>query len=158
MLRAVLFALIFAAVAHAETTIVPLRGDLVYGSDGSYYTIVEVTNVSERPVSVRRGDVFHVSPSVQCGEPVTVVIPPLASGDVPTGCQGLYAYTLESDGPIRVDTTITTGRLVQLPVGFTSSIHHQQIPAVREWLPSHRTGRARICSSRIRTTTSSCSI
>lgn len=140
MIRNAILALVFAGFAHADTTIVPLRGDVLYGADGSYYTIVEVTNISDRPISVKRGEVFPVSPSQQCGgEPVTVVIQPLQTGDVPTGCTGLYAYTLESDGPIRVDTTITTGRLVALPVGFTSSSHHQQIPAAREWLPAHQT-------------------
>lgn len=137
--RNTIFALLFTGIAHAETTIVPLRGDLLYGADGSYFTTVEVTNIGRAPVSVRRGDVFPVSHHQPCSEAVTVVIPPLQSAEVPTGCSGLYAYTLESDGPIRVDTVITTLRPVALPVGFTSSFHHQQVASAREWLPAQRT-------------------
>jgi hypothetical protein len=136
-LRNALLALLFAGITQAETTIVPLRGDIVFGSDGSYFTIVAVTNVSAVPVTVRRGEVF---PAVaeECGAPIAVVIQPLATAEVPTGCKGLYAYTLQSDGPVRVDTTITTLRPVQLPVGNTSSFHHQQVPAAHEWLPAQR--------------------
>lgn len=139
MIRTAIFALLFAAVAHAETTIVPLRGDFLSGWDGYYDTTVLVTNLGRTPVSVRRGEVYPVSPQQHCSDPAPVVIQPLTTRDVPTGCtSGLYAYTLESDGPIRVDTVITKSRLVALPVGFTSSRDHQQVPSAREWLPAHR--------------------
>lgn len=128
-----------AASLSAETTIVPIRGDLVYGADGSYWSDVLVTNTSSAPITVRRGEVYPVALSGPCGDPTPVIIQPLETAGVLTKCLGLYAYTLESDGPLRVDAVVTTSRPVRLPEGGNSStIHYQRVETAREWLPSHR--------------------
>lgn len=131
--------LAFAAPLSAETTIVPIRGDLLYGADGSYYSQVLVTNTSGAPISVRRGDVYPVALNSPCGDPTPVIVQPLESAVVPTNCLGLYAYTLESDGPLRVDASVTTSRLVRLPEGgHSSTVHYQAVETARAWLPSRR--------------------
>lgn len=124
--------------SYAETIIVPIRGDIVFGADASYITTVEVTNLDAKPVSVRRGQVFPALLQHPCSDVSAVVIQPLESADVPTGCIGLYAYTLETDGKVRVDAEVLTTRPVPLPVGFTSSSNWQQFETARAWLPSAR--------------------
>jgi hypothetical protein len=141
MSRSIALLLLVTLVAPlaAETVIVPIRGDLVFGADGSYFTEVAVTNMSSVPVTVRRGDVYPVASDHPCGEPLPVVIPPLETTDVPTACIGLYAYTLESDGPIRVDAVVTTTRPVQLAGGGnSSSFNYQKVETALEWLPADR--------------------
>lgn len=135
-LATVLF--LFAVSSYAETIIIPVRGDFVYGLDGSYVTTVEVTNIDVRPVSARVREIFPTQGNDPCTSSGAVIIQPLETAEVPTGCSGLYGYTLEADGRVRVDAEVRTTRPVPLPTGYTSSSNWQQIKTARAWLPADR--------------------
>jgi hypothetical protein len=120
--------------SYAETIIIPVRGDILQGADASYITTVEVTNLDTKPVSVRVGEMFPVRTAPGCPNTAAVVIQPLETVDVPTGCIGLYAYTLEADGKVRVDAEVLTSRVVPFPPGFTSINYFQQFETSRTWL------------------------
>lgn len=131
--------LALALPLSADITIVPIHSGIVFGSDGSYFSLDTVTNIGSEPVIVRRGEVYPVFLLEPCGGSEGIRLQPKHSTEAPVSCLGLYAYVLEHDGPIRVDSHVMTTRPVALPGGgFTSDRYYQRIETARDWLPANR--------------------
>ncbi len=131
--------LAFALPLAADITIVPIHAGIVFGSDGSYTSLTTITNLGTEPVIVRRGEVYPVFLSGPCAGSEGIRLQAQQSTGAPVSCLGLFAYTLEHEGPIRVDSHVMTSRLIPSPLGgFTSDRYYQRIETARDWLPANR--------------------
>ena len=131
--------LTLALPLSADITIVPIHAGIVFGSDGSYTSYDTVTNLGTEPVIVRRGEVYPVFLSGPCSGSEGIRLQSRQSTGAPVSCLGLFAYTLEHEGPIRVDSFVRTSRPLALPGGaFTSDFYDQRIETARDWLPANR--------------------